>query len=97
MSRDGEERGTERVVDGCRCRSRRATRQITYACTRCGVRVTEARPPGPVPWYCASCKQEREGERIVARRDAARERMRRLRDRRRQEDRDRADRWPAIF
>lgn len=60
-------------------------REVTYTCQfpYCGRTVTDLRYPGPTPRYCPDCKQQWEQWRRAEDRDAAAERMRRLRDQRR--------------
>ena len=60
-------------------------REVTYSCQfpYCGRTVTELRYPGPTPRYCAFCKRELAQWRRQDDRDAAAERMRRLREQRR--------------
>ncbi len=60
-------------------------REVTYTCQfpSCEHTVTELRYPGPTPRYCAHCKRLLEQWRRQDDRDAAAERMRRLREQRR--------------
>jgi hypothetical protein len=60
-------------------------REVTYACQfpYCERTITELRYPGPTPRYCAFHKEQMEQWRRQDDRDAAAERMRRLRDQRR--------------
>jgi hypothetical protein len=48
-------------------------RQVRFTCRRCGEEVIEWRFPGPLPWYCPSCRdqriQERETERVKRQRE----------------------------
>lgn len=53
-------------------------RPVTFRCQECGDTVTESRRPGPTPRYCNPCWPA-----VQAARNAAR--VRRHRDRRRQE------------
>jgi hypothetical protein len=60
-------------------------REVTYTCQfpYCEQTITELRYPGPTPHYCAFHKQQQEQWRRQDDRDAAAERMRRLREQRR--------------
>jgi len=60
-------------------------REVTYTCQfpSCEDTVTELRYPGPAPRYCAFHKQQVERWRRQDDRDAAADRMRRLREQRR--------------
>lgn len=60
-------------------------REVTYTCQfpYCEVTVTELRYPGPRPRYCPFCRRQVEQWRRQDDRDAAAERMRRLREQRR--------------
>jgi hypothetical protein len=60
-------------------------REVTYTSQfpYCGQTVTELRYPGPTPRYCPDCKQKQERWRREDDRDAAADRMRRLREQRR--------------
>jgi hypothetical protein len=56
------------------------TRAVTFTCEGCGRQVTQQRYPGPTPRYCAEwCRR-------AARRTRTRERVQRLRARRRAQE-----------
>lgn len=58
------------------------TRPVTFQCAHCGQVVTQERYPGPTPTYCGRECQLAATE--ARRREQTRERVRRLRERRKQ-------------
>jgi hypothetical protein len=57
------------------------TRTVTFQCAHCGETVTQERYPGPTPTYCG--QECYEAATAARRREQTRERVRRLRERRR--------------